>query len=151
MVANPKVVNQVERWIFELEKVDQSWDEIVLDLVRLIEADIIKMNLEQIWSGRDSDGNQIRPDYAESTKRIKDRRGDPYDRVTLKHEGDFYASWKVIYGNKEFIFGADDYKAQYLIRKYGAEIYGLTPDNVSKLAKRLKLPIIDEVRKRLFS
>lgn len=69
-------------------------------------------------------------------KKIK---GQPYDRVTLRDTGDFERSFKVIIGKDSFRVDATDWKAEELKKKYG-QIFGLTPQNKSKLAKTIVYP-----------
>lgn len=64
--------------------------------------------------------------YRPRTIRKKKRKGQPYDRVTLNDTGKFYNSLKVITDSNGFYVTSDDYKAQYLIKKYGYEILRLT-------------------------
>jgi len=55
-------------------------DQMLVDYVR-----------RRLWEGKGADGGMIGR-YAESTKRIKQKKGLPTDRVTLFHTGRFYSS-----------------------------------------------------------
>lgn len=71
--------------------------------------------------------------YRPRTIRIKRKKGQPIDRVTLRDTGDFHRSFAVIADNVEFLIGATDWKVDELVNKYGNEILGLTDVNLDKL------------------
>lgn len=73
--------------------------------------------------------------YSEVTIEYKKAKGDPYDRVTLRDEGDFYRSFYLQIDNEKFTFNAEDWKTRELLRQYGEEIMGLTQHNVEELEK----------------
>lgn len=86
---------------------------------------IEELNLEQMFSGLNSDGSEISPPYKEFTVAMKKRKGQPYDRVTLKDTGSFYQGIRTeIVGNK-VITDSTDSKSDKLQEKYGQEIFGL--------------------------
>lgn len=72
--------------------------------------------------------------YRPKTIEIKEIKGQPTDRVTLRDEGDFHGSFFLqIYADK-FEIRASDEKTEWLMKKYGRQILGLTPDNQAELA-----------------
>lgn len=82
--------------------------------------------------GIDRNGDSIasyRP-YKPLTIEIKRLKGQPVNRVTLRDEGDFHASFQVIANNNSFFIDATDPKTLDLIRKYGEQIMGLTDENL---------------------
>jgi len=64
-------------------------------------------------------------DYAESTKRIKIRKRQPIDRVTLKDTGAFYENITVKASDTEVIIEASISYAKWLTKKYGKDILGV--------------------------
>ena len=66
---------------------------------------------EQLYQGRDSKGIDIKPAYADSTIKIKKRKGLPADRVTLFDTGDFYNSLEVIAGKSDMIIRTVMYRS----------------------------------------
>lgn len=85
--------------------------------------------------GIDRNGDSIasyRP-YKPLTIEIKRLKGQPVNRVTLRDEGDFHASFQVIANDTSFFIDATDSKTLDLIRKYGEQIMGLTDENVDIL------------------
>lgn len=80
---------------------------------------------EQLFTlGQDAKAQSL-GSYAESTKRIKIRKRQPIDRVTLKDTGDFYDSITVTATDKEVIIETTIEYAQFLVKRYGKEILGV--------------------------
>ena len=71
--------------------------------------------------------------YSPITITIKQSKGQPTNRVTLKDEGDFYSSFYLDVNNEQFEIKATDEKTDALIKKYGKDILGLTDDNLKIL------------------
>lgn len=71
--------------------------------------------------------------YTPLTISIKEEKGQPTNRVTLRDEGDFESSFYLEVGDKQFEIKASDFKTEDLIKKYGRQILGLTDENITKL------------------
>lgn len=91
--------------------------------------------------------------YAASTIKKKKRKGQPYDRVTLRDTGRFHESLAVSTGDKGFSVISRDIKAKYLIPRYGDAILRLSDEHLNfllrqyirpELVKRLKERMTDE-------
>lgn len=121
-----------------LKDFDREAEKIVIELCKDRRAMIIKMNVDEMYGGVDAEGADISPPYRPSTIRRKRRRNQPYDRVTLRDEGDFHGSVEIEFRDGEFELVSRDQKAKYLQRKYGDDILGLSEDNVEKLTNDLK-------------
>ena len=110
-------------------------DDFILEVIKSIVEDnsneIIDLNTEdQLFDrGIGSDGESLGV-YSNPYKKLKKAIGQPSDRVTLRLEGDFYKSFEVIIGDKQFRINATDKKTKWLINRYGEKIFGLTSDNV---------------------
>lgn len=113
----------------------RTFDQVVLDIVQEDEQMVLDMNREQMYSGIRSDGTRIEPEYTATTISIKQRKGQPTDRVTLKDTGDHYREMFIQYGDDSFGIYSDAEYAIDLANKYEFNIYGLTPDNISILGK----------------
>lgn len=70
--------------------------------------------------------------YRPLTIQVKIEKRQPYDRVTLKDTGEFYDSFYVETAEDRFYIKASDEKTNWLIKKYGAEIFGLTSDSLAE-------------------
>ena len=105
--------------------------------VRENEAVAIDMNAEEqlFEKGENRLGVKIsdyRP-YSPVTVEYKRLKGQPYDRVTLRDEGDFESSFHVRVEADSVQIAASDPKTGALIRKYGPEILGLNAENLQEL------------------
>lgn len=67
--------------------------------------------------------------YSPLTIEIKKEKGQPYNRVTLRDEGDFDQSFYVEADRRQFTIKAADWKTEDLIQRYGRQILGLTEEN----------------------
>lgn len=123
-----------------------------IDLLRLTEEqvlitkeELLDLNTdEQLFlKGVDSKGESLGT-YTAFTKRAKQAKNQPSNRVTLKDEGDFYRGFTL--EGKRFPFSIDstDEKRDKLVDKYGEDIFGITPDNTSKYAKETLLPNLQD-------
>jgi len=71
--------------------------------------------------------------YSPFTVQMKQLKGQPTDRVTLKDEGDFYRSFFIKVGSDHFEVMASDSKTEKLVREYGEEIMQFTDENLSEV------------------
>lgn len=110
---------------------------------------IIDQNVqEQLYEkGIDARGERLEPPYAVQTIKYKTVKGQPVDRVTLRDEGDFHASFGVEYKTNEVEIIARDPKTPKLMSKYGADILGLTDENIDELIQKdIKPRLLEEIR-----
>lgn len=103
-------------------------------------ATITEMNAQQLFEGKRSDDSEIDPEYKPYTVRVKQDKGQPTDRVTLRDTGEFYDELRVktSYGRSE-VYNTN-WKAQKLEEKYNdgdAVIYGLAPKYMELLRSYL--------------
>lgn len=82
--------------------------------------------------------------YTISTVKIKRKKGQPYNRVTLRDKGDFYNSLHVKFDDYGFYVTSTDEKAPELLAKYGKTIFRLTNENLSILLKNYIKPSLQE-------
>lgn len=84
--------------------------------------------------------------YTARTMQIKQRKGQPYDRVTLRDTGEFYSSLHVEFDDDGFYVTSTDDKAKYLLARYGKTIFRLTNQNFTELLRNYIRP---ELRQKL--
>jgi hypothetical protein len=106
-----------------LEAIDV--DQLAADSIDDSKNDLIEWQQEQLFAGKNSTGGPIRPAYTKVTKRIKTRKGQPTDRVTLKDTSAFYNAIFVDVRSTTYIIDSTDYKTPLLLNKYGKSIFGL--------------------------
>ena len=138
--------------IENLTKYKANINEYMEDITRSIEDEIKEINVHQQYDlGQDRNGDAITPEYAESTIRYKRRKGQPTDRVTLQDTGQYHDTFKIRYENEGFELYANDWKAGFLDKKYGKEIYGLQDEAAMQLADQVYQPRMIQKLKNLLS
>jgi hypothetical protein len=89
--------------------------------------------------------------YSPVTIEIKEAKGQPTNRVTLRDEGDFESSFFLEVGDKQFEIKASDFKTEDLIKKYGRQILGLTNENIAKLIWQYIYPdLLTKAKKTIY-
>lgn len=138
--------------IENLTKYKANINEYMEDITRSIEDEIKEINVHQQYDlGQDRNGDAITPEYAESTIRYKQRKGQPTDRVTLQDTGQYHDTLKIRYEGEGFELYANDWKAGFLDKKYGKEIYGLQDEAARELADQVYQPRMIQKLKNLLS
>ena len=133
-------LNEDQIWLFAVDKDVQD------EMIRINTED----QLEE--EGIDSLGRKL-VDYAPSTIAYKRRKGQRYDHVTLKDEGDFYNSFNVKVNVNEIIIDADD-SSKYnkpLFEVWGVDVLGLTDDNMNYIKEMILENYINFVLNELLS
>lgn len=97
----------------------------------------------QLYLGIDGKGQRLQA-YTPFTVEIKKSQGQPYDRTTLKDTGDFYQdTYLFTKAGAKFGFDSDNWKTPKLVKKYGKEIFELTPENEQFLNIEIVLPLLE--------
>ena len=142
----------IKNLIENLTKYRDNINNYMEDITRSIEDEIKELNVHQQYDlGQDRYGNAITPEYAESTIRYKRRKGQPTDRVTLQDTGQYHDTFKIRYEAEGFELYANDWKAGFLDRKYGKEIYGLQDEAARELADQVYQPRLIQKLKNILS
>jgi hypothetical protein len=124
--------------IDKFKKVGEELDtgEIAKKIVRDNDNILIDMNAQDQLYTKGVNRLGVRIDeyqpYRPLTIQVKIEKRQPYDRVTLKDTGEFYDSFYVETAEDRFYIKASDEKTNWLIKKYGAEIFGLTNDSLAE-------------------
>lgn len=149
-------LNSITSLIARVEKVQNSLEDFTLvsTIVRENEGEVLELNTDsQLFEqGVNSLGVSIHSyaPYAPKTVYLKQRKGQPYDRVTLRDTGNFHRSFFLQYQRDGFSIYAKDQVTLDLVDKYGEAIFGLTQESKGYLAKFIILPnLLTELRKQL--
>ncbi len=124
--------------IEKFKKVGEELDtgEVAKKIVRDNDNILIDMNAQDQLYAKGVNRLGVRIDeyqpYRPLTIQVKIEKRQPYDRVTLKDTGEFYDSFYVETAEDRFYIKASDEKTNWLIKKYGAEIFGLTNDSLAE-------------------
>lgn len=106
-------------------------------------------NRVNLFSGLDSNLRAIQPPYTPTTQRIKQRKGQPINRVTLRDTGDFYRGIDAVFNtsSKEINITSSDDKTSDLEDKYGDALIGVSDIDIDWFRDLL----LEEVRNGLKS
>lgn len=143
-----------------MEKFDVVQNEAIEAVIRQIEPLIIQFVAEDQMYDRgekavDGKPAPILPLYSKRTIQRKKKKGQPYDRVTLRDTGRFHKSLRVHYTADGFYVFSPSGSVRYLKyieARYGKDIYNLQRDNLKMVLREqawLKKRIVDEIRSRL--
>lgn len=138
--------NIIQEKIEALRRFEKEHESIVIQLAANYEAEILDMNTDQLEKGIEATGNPVSPPYRPLTISIKQQKGQPTDRVTLKDEGDFHDSFFLVLNQTSFAIYAKDEKTARIERKYGRDIFGLTDENLQSLIEMIKPDLIDTLK-----
>ena len=127
----------------KVEEAEQelSSGSLMQELVLEHEKEIVEANKEQLYEfGQNPLGISL-GSYSPYTIKRKIEKGQPYDRVTLKDSGDFYAGFHLEADNTGFTITSSDWKTGELLARWG-QIFGLTVANRLHLAWTLPFPAL---------
>lgn len=139
----------VKEYIDNLKRIKSLIPDEVGKCIKDNEQEIINLQQDQLYSGERSDGSQITPFYSANTQIIKRSKGQPFNRVTLYDEGDFYRGirTKFFTNNQRLDVFSTDSKTKELTDKYGERIIGLNEEN-KRFIEGLVVEWLDKFIKR---
>lgn len=135
----------------KLKRIDL--ERILRDILKRSEHDIIDLQQEQLSAGIADKGDDIYPAYTKNTIERKKKKGQPFDRVTLKDRGAFYRRMHAKFAKDHFELTSSNGKKSNLVDKYhgvrGGDIFGLTQENREFLVFRILPEIKQKYREQL--
>ncbi len=139
MAVDTSILDDLKKTVAELQKaVNSSIQESIEQNKQVIKE---LQTQEQLYQGKNSKGIDIKPAYAESTIKIKRKKGQPTDRVTLFAKGDFYNSLEIIAGKNDAIIRTVISYSVFLVNKY-ADILGLDEESWTEFINKYTIPTI---------
>lgn len=114
-------------------------NEIMSHEKEIIEAIVQNQLYERGINGTGVEIMSYKP-YRPRTIKNKQRKGQPYNRVTLKDTGEWYNSLRLVYDVDGFFITSTDEKNTYLKKKYGPTILRLTNENLSMILNKYIRP-----------
>lgn len=133
----------------EINLID-SWKNVIDDSIkeafRRYDFVIIDYITNKQWfqKGQKSDGKIIKPAYSRLTVKLKQKKGDPYDRVTLRDTGKLYRSIDVIIGERAVILRINVDYYRKLELKYGKKIIGVQNQFLEEFCENYIIPQIEK-------
>lgn len=149
-----KVITDLRKRVADFNE-DLTSGRLIQNIIWENEAYIVDMNAEEqlFEQGINRLGVEISDyaPYSPVTIEIKEAKGQPTNRVTLRDEGDFESSFFLEVGTKQFEIKASDWKTEELIKKYGRQILGLTDENIAILIWQYIYPdLMNEAKKQIY-
>ena len=99
-----------------------SMDKITIDVIKDNSKFILDENRSQLFDGLDKEGKEIVNEqggkYSPTTVRIKQEKGQPTDRVTLRDTGDWQDAMFLEVKGNEILTDSSDWKTDELLKKY---------------------------------
>lgn len=89
--------------------------------------------------GIDGNGKSL-GGYTRTTIRMKIAKNQPYDHVTLKDEGDFYASIYINAYDDHFEVGSDVSHEKFIFKRYTKNVLKITNENMGKFIRTKFIP-----------
>lgn len=131
---------------WRLRKFDEVLGKELVKAVLAHEEDVIEAITEdQLYTrgvnGDDTEIMSYKP-YAPRTIKKKIKKGQPYDRVTLKDTGEWYKSLRLVYDVDGFVVTSTDDKNKYLKDRYGPKILKLDRNNLNKVIRDKVRPVL---------
>ena len=137
---------RLDELITRLKSFETELYEIIEKVIRENQELVVEMNSEdQLFEkGETREGVEISSyaPYRPMTIQIKQGKGQPTDRVTLRDEGDFHGSFYIEFLSDGFEIKASDPKTTKLKFEYGPEIMGLSEENLYDLTLNYAIPEI---------
>lgn len=143
----------VAAMIRDVSAFEQQIEDTLAEVVKAREDELLDLNRDdQLFdAGTTGTGLPVRPSYADVTVQYKKRKGQPYDRVTLRDKGNFHRSFRVTYRSGKFEIDATDRKTAKLVKKYGKEIFGLTGKSLGEFVLIIKPDVVIRARRKILN
>jgi len=140
----------LEQLSARLRRIDLS--KTALRIVKQESYVAIDLNTEEQLFGRgiDSNGNSL-GEYAPLTIQIKKEKGQPYDHVTLKDEGDFYNDFYMDADKWPAEIHSKNSKTRKLEEQYGSGIFGLTRNSTDQFTSHVQEPLAKAIEEEILT
>jgi hypothetical protein len=127
-----------------------NFNDVLVEVVDETDAELIKLQQEQLYAGQLASGARIQPEYRPFTVDEKIKNNQPFDRVTLKDQGDFYKGIYVTAYKDGVEIDSNDFKSESLKKKYTEEIFGLNKHYATRYSVEQVIPLaLDKIKKQI--
>lgn len=115
-------------------------------------TDLLQDQTQQFDKGKDAFNVSFIPSYATSTKKIKQKKGQPTDRVTLKDTGEFYDSLDIQANKTQATISSSSDHYKYLVAHYKTnKILGIQRGNMKVFLIENTIPEIEKQFKAILA
>lgn len=141
----------IDTLIDKVEQLEESLPMIILNVVKEEQDFVISLNVDsQLMRGFDGEGKKVTPKYKPATVKLKKKKGQPHDRVTLRDEGDFQGSFYLEFENGQFWVKTTDHKQVWLLKRYGEQVLGLNEESLQLLINHIRETVTTKAQKMIF-
>lgn len=138
-------MGRVRQLVVSLRERAAKQEEELLAIVKKHEPELLDLNKEQLQGNQDSDGKSL----GKYSKKYAELKGE--ENVNLFLTGDFYYGF--FFASEKFpviIFSYDE-KTEWLVNRYGENVFGLTKNNKLLAASTILKDDIAAYYKKLLS
>jgi hypothetical protein len=151
--SGASVVERLNGTIERLKGFNDKVTEVIKETLKENETVICELNSQdQLFEQGITRDNTKISDYAPYspyTVMLKQLKGAPTSRVTLRDEGDFHRSFYIEFEFDGFKIRASDWKEEDLVKSYGKKILGLTDENFLEVRDTYITPAIKKLMQML--
>ena len=120
-------IENFEKTIFEvLQKTINDNDFVIKDYI---------INKQLFREGIDGNNKKLEG-YKRTTVKLKEAKGDPRDRTTLRDSGEFYTQIQVDAFSDRFEISSNVSHDVFIIKKYGIDVLKVTHENLSEFMQK---------------
>ena len=136
----------VNRFNKKLQEMKASINKSIQTSIAKNESVLVDQQTEgQFDKGKDAFNISIVPSYATSTKRYKQRNGQPIDRVTLKDTGKLYDNVQIQANTTQAVISANVNYFKYLVAHYvNNQLLGIQEPAMQQFLIKYTLPEIEK-------
>lgn len=112
------------------------------ECIRESEGDLFELIRSQLNQGKSATGDLPELKSAKYRRKKLTMNPDADGRVDLNLTGAFQAKFKLRFSTYSFIVRSSDKKAPKLMRKFGSDTMGLSPENMDHYINNILLPLL---------
>jgi len=136
----------VETFIKRLNEMEASINKSIQSSINSNKEVLIEQQTDgQMNKGKDANNITMQPSYALSTKKYKQGKGQPIDRVTLKDTGKLYDSINIQANTTQAVISTNVNYFKYLIDHYSNnKILGIQQKATEEFLEKYTIPEIEK-------
>lgn len=127
-----------------------SFEKELVNIIEVNKEKIADLQAIQLFTGKNSKGEEIYPSYVAFTIAEKKKKGQVTSRVTYKDTGELYESLFVIVQGRKFSIKSNSFKFDKMIKRSGVSVIGLNYESrVSFIEEFTRPQILEAYHKKV--